>query len=462
MRLFQVPRAPAKLLIPFGLLLLLSGCAGTPVEHLPESALNTGDTAFMLVSAALVMLMTPALALFYGGLVRSKNVLSVVMQSFIALGVVTVLWVLVGYSLAFAPSAIKFGGNGFIGSLQWAGKGIRDVGLDPHPIYCSTIPHRLFMIYQCMFAIITPALISGAFAERMKFKTYLTFISLWLLLVYCPIAHWVWSASVIAGDGSVQVGGWLRKMGALDFAGGTVVHMSSGFTALVVAVMIKPRRGFPREAFIPHNLVLTVLGAGLLWFGWFGFNGGSAISSGKLAVVAFTSTHCAAAAGAVAWMFTDWITKDKPTLLGAASGAVAGLVAITPASGFVGMLSACVIGIAAGVICSYAVTWRARRGIDDALDAFGVHGVGGTLGALLTGVFASKYLNAGGADGLIHGNAKLVLIQGYAIVATILYTVIVSYVLLKALDLTMGLRVSTDEEQMGLDLTQHGEAAYSS
>lgn len=417
----------------------------------------------MLVSAALVMLMTPALALFYGGLVRPKNVLSVVMQSFIALGVVTVLWVLVGYSLAFAPSAIRIGnGNGLIGSLQWAGLGVQNVALDPHPIYCTTSPHRLFMIYQCMFAIITPALISGAFAERMKFKTYLVFISLWLLLVYCPIAHWVWSATTLAADGSVEVGGWLRKLGSLDFAGGTVVHMSSGFTALVVAVMIRPRRGFPREAFVPHNLVLTVLGAGLLWFGWFGFNGGSAIGSSKLAVVAFTATHCAAASGALAWMFTDWLTKDKPTLLGAASGAVAGLVAITPASGFVGMLSAFAIGAVAGVACSYAVTWRARRGIDDALDAFGVHGVGGTIGALLTGVFASKYLNAAGADGLVHGNGSLIIAQLWAVLATITYTVSVSFVLLKVLDLTMGLRISTDEEQMGLDLTQHGEAAYSS
>jgi Amt family ammonium transporter len=451
MKLPPVRFGAAKPLILFGAPLLLAGCAGTPVEHLPESAINTGDTAFMLVSAALVMLMTPALALFYGGLVRSKNVLSVVMHSFIALGVVTMLWVVLGYSLAFAPSALKIGDKGLIGSLQWAGIGIKNVGLDPYAAYCGTVPHRLFMIYQCMFAIITPALISGAFAERMKFKSYLVFISVWLLAVYCPVAHWVWSEN-----------GFLRKLGSLDFAGGTVVHMTSGITALIVAVMIRPRRGFPREAFVPHNLVLTVLGAGLLWFGWFGFNGGSAIGSSKLAVVAFTSTHCAAAAGAVAWMFTDWLTKDKPTLLGAASGAVAGLVAITPASGFVGMLSAFAIGIVAGVVCSYAVTWRARRGIDDALDAFGVHGVGGTLGALLTGVFASKYLNAAGADGLVHGNAKLFMAQVYAVLATIVYTVVISYIILKVLDLTMGLRVSTDEEQMGLDLTQHGEAAYSS
>lgn len=438
--------------------ILLSGCVAHSNEHAAPEAINSGDTAFVIICAGLVMLMTPALALFYGGLVRTKNVLSVIMQSFISLGVITVLWVVVGYSLAFSPSflGIKIGDNyyGILGSLNWFGG--RNVGMDPHTFYATTVPHRLFMIYQCMFAVITPALISGAFAERMKFKTYLVFIILWSLLVYCPVCHWVWSQN-----------GWLLKLGALDFAGGTVVHMTSGFTALLVAVMIRPRRGFPREAFIPHNLVFTTLGAGLLWFGWFGFNGGSGLSGGKTAVVALISTHIAAAAGAVAWMLIDWTQKDKPTVLGAASGAVAGLVAITPASGFVGPLSAIVIGGIAGMICAWAVTWRARKGIDDALDAFGVHGVGGTLGAILTGLFASTYLNAAaGRDGLITGGFKsdgfgLMFDQFIAIVVTIAYTLIVSFVLLKVLDKTMGLRVDLEEEQMGLDLTQHGEAAYS-
>ncbi len=434
-------------------MLTLGGCSKGQVEHLPPDAINTGDTAFMLICAALVMLMTPALGLFYGGLVRTKNVLSVLMHCFAAMGVITVVWVLAGYSLAFSPSSIQVGEYSLLGGLHWAFLGGRNIGMDPHPVYSATIPHRLFMIYQAMFAIITPALIAGAFAERMKFKTYLVFIAIWSLLVYSPVCHWVWSEN-----------GWLKKIGSLDFAGGTVVHMTSGFTALLVAIMIKPRRGFPREAFIPHNLVFTFIGAGLLWFGWFGFNAGSAIGSGKVAVVAFVSTHCAAAAGAMAWIFYDWIVRDKPTLLGAASGAVAGLVAITPAAGFVSPTSGIIIGAVSGIVCAWAVGYRARKGIDDALDAFGVHGVGGTIGALLTGVFASTYLNSavpGDAQGLIHGNGGLFLAQIYAILITIAYTITVSWVILKVLDLTMGLRVPDEEEQMGLDLTQHGEAAYS-
>lgn len=428
--------------------LMLGGCTAVPVHG---GKIDTGDTAWMLMSTALVMLMTPALALFYGGLVRQKNVLSVVMQSFIALGVITVVWFLLGYSLAFSPSLIKIGDYGFLGGLSWFGT--RGVGMDPYPDFCPTVPHRLFMVYQCMFAVITPALISGAFAERMKFKTYLVFIVLWSLLVYTPMAHWVWSAN-----------GWLKKIGAVDFAGGTVVHMTSGLTALLVAVMIKPRLGFPREAFLPHNLVFTVLGASLLWFGWFGFNSGSAIASGQLAVTAFIATHNAAAAGAVAWMISDWVLKEKPTILGAATGAVAGLVAVTPASGFVGPISGLVIGAAAGFLCSWACTWRARKGIDDALDAFGVHGVGGTLGALLTGVLASPFLNAAvqSTPGIIHGGFKLLMLQTLAVVVTIVFTVVMSWIILKILDATMGLRVDTGEEQMGLDLTQHGESAYSS
>jgi len=433
--------------------LCLGACAMADLasaQGATASKIDTGDTAFMLVSTALVMLMTPGLALFYGGLVRTKNVLSTVMQSFIALGVITLQWVLFGYSLSFAPSMLHIGDYGIIGSLNWAG--LRAVSMDPYPAYSATVPHRLFMIYQCMFAVITPALISGAFAERMKFKTYLVFILVWSTIVYDPVCHWVWSEN-----------GWLRKIGSVDFAGGTVVHMTSGITALLIAWMIRPRRGFPHAAYIPHNLILTTLGASLLWFGWFGFNAGSAISSGKLSTVAFISTHIAAAAGAVAWMIADWTGKDKPTLLGAASGAVAGLVAITPASGFVGPISAIVIGAAAGFLCSWAVTYRARKGVDDALDAFGVHGVGGTLGAILTGVFASKFLNdALPGEGIIHGGFKLFGAQLAAVAITIIYTVVVSYILLLVLDKTMGLRVTDEEEQMGLDLTQHGENAYTS
>lgn len=435
---------------------LLGGCAAVPIEHKPADAISAADTAWMLVSTALVLLMIPALALFYGGLVRQKNVLSIFMQCLAAMGVVSIQWVLIGYSLAFSPSAVKIGaeGYGLVGGLDFAGLNFgRNVLLEPSAIYAPTIPHRLFMVFQCMFAIITPALIAGAFAERMKFKTFLVFTLIWSTLVYDPICHWVWNPD-----------GWLLKRGSLDFAGGTVVHMSSGFTALLVALMIKPRRGFPREAFLPHNLPMAVLGAGLLWFGWFGFNAGSAVGSGALAVSAFTATHFAAAAGACSWTIYDWITKGKATLLGAASGAVAGLVAITPGAGFVGIFSAIAFGLAAGVACAWFVTWRARRGIDDALDAFGVHGVGGTLGAVLTGIFATKYVNpAVTNEGLIRGwKSDLLLAQLEAVGVTIVYTLVVSYVILKVLDLTMGLRVSIEEEQMGLDLTQHGEAAYSS
>ncbi len=447
-----------KLMALAGGLLALCGCATSPIEHnMAEDAIDKGDTAWLIVSVVLVMLMTPALALFYGGLVRQKNILSIFMQCFMAMGVISLQWVLIGYSLAFAPSAVTVGegGYGLIGGLHFAGTNFgANVLLQPSTVYAPTVPHRFFMVFQCMFAIITPAIIAGAFAERMKFKTFLVFIVLWSTLVYDPICHWVWNPD-----------GWLLKRGSLDFAGGTVVHMTSGVTALLLAIMIKPRRGFPREAFIPHNLVFTVLGAGLLWFGWFGFNGGSAVSVGALAVNALTTTHFAAAAGAVAWAVYDWVTKDKPTVLGAASGAIAGLVAITPASGFVGITSSIAIGIIAAVACAWFVTWRARRGIDDALDAFGIHGVGGTLGALLTGVFATQLVNPAipdGFNGLIRGEGSLIIAQIEAVGVTFVYTLVVSYIILKVLDMTMGLRVSVEEEQMGLDLTQHGEAAYSS
>jgi len=397
----------------------------------------------MLVSTALVMLMTPGLALFYGGMVRRKNVLGTVMQSFVALGVISIQWVLFGYSLAFGPDI-----GHVIGGLQWAG--LRGVGLEPNPDYAATVPHQLFMIFQMMFAVITPALITGAFAERFKFKTYLVFIVLWSTFVYAPIAHWVWGA-----------GGWIHNLGALDFAGGLVVHISSGVSALVAAMIIGKRRGHSGELMPPHNLTLTLLGAALLWFGWFGFNGGSALSSGAIATSAFVATHLAAAAATLSWLFIEWWHRGKPTVLGAASGAVAGLVAITPASGFVGPMSAIVIGLLAGMICYFAVGMKTKLGYDDSLDAVGVHGVGGTLGALATGLFASKAINAAGSNGLFFGNASLLGTQAVSVGAAILYSFAVTWIILKILDATMGVRVKDVEEMEGLDLSQHGETGYS-
>ena len=360
--------------------------------------MNQADTAFVLVSAALVMLMTPGLALFYGGMVRSKNILATLMENFILLGVVGVLWALWGYSLAFGPDV-----GHFIGNLDWVG--LAGVGFEPFKAYSETIPHQTFMIYQAMFAIITPALITGAFAERMKFSTFLVFMVLWVTLVYCPVAHWVW------GDG-----GWLKNLGALDFAGGTVVHINAGIAALAAALVVGKRQGYGNHTtFIPHNLPMTVLGAGLLWFGWFGFNAGSALAANALASSAFTATHLATCAATLAWVATEWIVRGKPTTLGAASGAVAGLVAITPAAGFVGPMSAILIGIGAGVICYLAVLVKPRLGYDDSLDVVGVHCVGGVWGALATGLFASKLVNSAGADGLFYGNPGQFLIQVIAI-----------------------------------------------
>ena len=407
----------------------------------PPPTVDTGDTAFVLVSAALVMLMTPGLAFFYGGMVRSKNVLGMLMQSYIAVAVISLQWILWGYSLGFSP------GSSLIGSLDWLG--LSGVGVEPNADYAATIPHQAFMVYQGMFAVITPALITGAIADRMKFKTYLVFLILWATLVYDPIAHWVWG-----------VGGLLRNMGALDFAGGTVVHISSGVSALVAAWVLGRRRGFPNSPMPPHNLPLTLLGTGILWFGWFGFNAGSALGAGGLATSAFVATNTAAAAATLGWMFMDWIVKGKPTALGAASGAVAGLVAITPAAGFVTPMAAIIIGALGGVVCFTAVSIKAKTTLDDSLDVFGVHGVGGTLGALLTGVFATKVINSAGNDGLLYGNAGLVGIQAGAVLATWVYSAIVTFVLLKVLDVVMGLRVSNQGEEAGLDVDQHGESAY--
>ncbi len=404
---------------------------------------DTGDTAWVLISSALVMLMTPGLALFYGGMVRTKNVLGTIMQSFIALGIISIQWVLYGYSLAFGPDI-----GHVIGSLKWVG--LQGVGLDPFPDYSATIPHQAFMIFQMMFAVITPALITGAIAERFKFKTYLVFLILWATFVYDPLAHWVWGT-----------GGWIKNLGALDFAGGLVVHVSSGIAALAAALLVGKRRGYGEEPMPPHNMTMTLLGAALLWFGWFGFNGGSAVASGSLATSAFVATHISTAAAALSWMIAEWWYRGEPTVLGAASGAVAGLVAITPASGFVGPVSAILIGLVAGVACYFAINLKTKLGFDDSLDVVGVHGVGGTWGALATGLFASKVINSAGNDGLFFGNPSLIGIQALSVVSAWIYSFVVTLIILKVLDWTMGLRVTDEHEINGLDLSQHGEAGYS-
>jgi Amt family ammonium transporter len=402
--------------------------------------MNSGDTAFMLVATALVMFMTPGLALFYGGLVRSKNVLATIMQSFICLGLISITWVVFGYSLAFGPDV-----GGFIGNLDFAM--LKGVGLTPGP-YSDTIPDLLFVAFQMMFAIITPALITGAFAERMKFTAFLLFTVLWSTLVYLPVCHWVWG------------GGWIGGHGALDFAGGTVIHINSGAAALVAAIVIGKRKGWGKEAFHPHNLTMTVLGASILWFGWFGFNAGSALAAGDIATLAFFTTQVATGAAALSWVIAEWAIQGKPTTLGAASGAVAGLVAITPGAGFVGPGSAIIIGLAAGLICYLAVVAKSRLGYDDALDVVAVHGLGGLWGALATGLFASTAWNPGGADGLFFGNPKLFVVQAYGAVATIAYSMIVTFIILKVINAVVGLRVGEEEEVKGLDLTEHSEAGY--
>jgi Amt family ammonium transporter len=396
----------------------------------------------MLISSALVLLMTPGLALFYGGMVRAKNALNMLMQSFIAIAIVTILWVLCGYSLAFGH------GSPVLGSMAWFG--LHGVGVEPNAFYCATIPHQLFMVYQMMFAVITPALISGAIAERMKFGAYLVFISLWSLVVYTPLAHMVWGQ-----------GGFLHDLGALDFAGGTVVHISSGVSALVLAMVVGKRKTSHTEDLRPHNLPMTLMGAGLLWFGWFGFNGGSAIASSGLAVSAFVSTHIAAAAAGLTWVLIEWVAYKRPTALGLATGAVAGLVAITPASGFVGPLAAIVIGIGVSFICFFAIRLKSRFGYDDTLDVFGVHGVGGMWGAVATGLFASKAINSAGADGLFSGGGfALVGKQLAAIGISVTIAVVGTLIIANIVKAIMGLRATGDEETSGLDLTQHGESAY--
>jgi Amt family ammonium transporter len=401
--------------------------------------IDGGDTVWVMISAALVMLMTPGLGLFYAGLARRKNVLSLLMQCFIAIALVSVVWALWGYSLAFGPSR-----GGLIGGLEWFA--LSQVGGEPNPGYAPTIPHTTYMLFQLMFAIITPALIVGAFAERVRFGAFLLFLVAWSTLVYSPIAHWVWG-----------VGGWIRSLGALDFAGGTVVHISSGVSALAAALVIGRRIGYGSGSMEPSSPVYVILGAALLWFGWFGFNGGSALASGALASSAFTATHLAASAAALSWMLTGWLHRGKPSSIAAASGAVAGLVAITPASGFVGPQAALIIGAIAGIVCYAAVNLRAKIGVDDSLDVWGVHGIGGTWGAIATGLFADASINPSGANGLLLGNPSLLVSQLIAVAATWAYATTMTIVILKVIDLAIGLRVKPQEEMIGLDITQHAE-----
>ena len=401
--------------------------------------IDTGDTAWLLISTALVMLMTPALGFFYGGLVGRKNVLSTLTHSFFILCLISVQWVLWGYSLAFSPDS----GVGLIGGLGWVA--LKGVGFDPNPDYAATVPHQAFMAFQMMFAVITPALITGSFAERVSFKAYVIFSLLWATLVYDPIAHWVWGT-----------GGWLHTLGALDFAGGTVVHISSGVSALVAAILIGRRL----KTSEPHDATMTILGASLLWFGWFGFNAGSALASGGLATSAFVVTNTATAMAGLTWITVSWLHKGRPSVLGMAAGAVAGLVAITPASGFVDVSGSILIGLGAGSICYLAMQLRPRLRVDDALDVWAVHGIGGTWGAIATGIFATVAINSAGANGLLYGNPQQLLTQVVAVGATWIYAATATFVIVKVIDLTIGMRVQESEESLGLDRSQHGEIAY--
>jgi ammonium transporter, Amt family len=421
-----------------------------------NNGINTGDTAWMLVSSALVLLMTPGLAFFYGGLVRSRNVLNTMMMSLVLMAVVGVTWVLWGYSLAFSPdsvttanNAVTVNTNPFIGNLNWFG--LNGVAFDkPDPVgYAGTIPHQVFMIYQMMFAIITPALISGAIVERMSFKAYFWFILLWSTFIYSPLAHMVWGK------------GYLGSLGALDFAGGNVVHISSGVSAVVAAWMIGPRRTYPNQPAAPHNVPYVLLGIGLLWFGWFGFNAGSALGANSLAAVAFVATAVSSCAGGLMWMILEWVLRGKPTAVGIASGFLAGLVGITPAAGFVMPLYAILIGLITATCCFFAVSLRAKLQFDDSLDTFPIHGVGGTVGAILTGFFATKAVNAAGADGLVYGDASLLGKQIISVIITYIFAGLGSFIILTVLKAVLGdLRVKPETEYQGLDINEHGEEGY--
>lgn len=407
-----------------------------------ELMINKADTAFILAAAGLVLLMTPGLALFYGGMVRSKNVLGTIMQSLIMIALISIEWVYIGYSMAFGPDI-----GGFVGSLEWFA--LNGVTNAPSPDYASTIPQTVFMIYQCMFAVITPALITGAFAERVRFGPFVVFSILWSIFVYNPVCHWIWGA-----------GGWLGNMGVMDFAGGLVVHLTCGVAALAGVMVLGPRRGYGRSSFMPHNLPLTILGTGLLWFGWFGFNGGSALAADEVAATAFVATHLAAMAGMAMWVIMERLNQGKATTLGAASGAISGLATITPTAGFVGPNAAILIGLIAGVVCYLFVNAKEKMKLDDSLDVVGIHGVGGLVGTLCLGIFASKAVNPGGVDGLLNGNPGQLLIQLQGVVIVGVYTFIVSWVLFKVIHATMGMRLSEEDEVQGLDSTEHSETAY--
>ncbi len=427
----------------------LGALGATIAPALADTApkIDSGDTAWMLTSSALVLLMTiPGLALFYGGMVRKKNVLATLAQSFGATCIITILWMIVGYSVAFTTNADSHL-NQFIGSFNYFLLG--PMKLNAVSALAPTIPESVYMFFQMTFAIITPALIAGAIADRMKFSAFMWFMSLWLLLVYCPIAHWVWG------------GGWLGAMGALDYAGGSVVHLNAGTAALVACLVLGKRVGYGTENMAPHNLVLSVIGASLLWVGWFGFNAGSAVTSNVNAGMAAAATQIATAAASLAWMFAEWIVAKKPSVLGMISGAVAGLVAITPASGFVNPVGALIIGLAAGVVCYLSAVWMKKLlGYDDSLDAWGVHGVGGALGAMLTGVFASNAINSLGKGWLIDGNPGQMLIQFYDVAAVFGYCAIATFIILKVIDMVVGLRVSREVEVEGLDINLHGETVH--
>ena len=430
----MIDKALKRIFLPFLTILLL-----IPGTAFAQEGLDSGDTAWMLTATVLVLLMTiPGLFLFYGGLVRAKNALSTIMHSFMIVALVSVQWVLIGYTLAFGPDV-----SGIIGNLDWLG--LSGVGPEPSG-YASTIPHYVFMAFQMTFAVITVALITGAFAERIKFSTFIVFVLIWTTIIYDPLAHWVWG------------GGWIGSMGALDFAGGTVVHISSGASALAAALIFGKRIGYGREPMPPHFLPFSIIGAALLWVGWFGFNAGSSLAADGLASIAFVTTNTAAAV--LGWVFTEWISRGKPTVLGAATGAVTGLVAITPAAGFVSPLSALLIGLVAGILCYAAVNMKTRLGYDDSLDVVGVHGIGGTWGCLATGLFASTAVNPGGANGLFFGNPEQLVIQFISVAATWVFAFGGTLVILYVLKAIMGLRVSTEEEVTGLDLSEHGEVAY--
>jgi Amt family ammonium transporter len=405
--------------------------------------INNGDTAFVLAAAGLVLLMTPGLALFYGGMVRSKNVLGTFMQSLIMISVISIEWVLLGYSMSFGPDL-----QGMVGSMAWLG--LNTVGSEPSTTYATTIPQNVFMIYQCMFAIITPALITGTFAERVRFAPFVVFALLWSIVVYNPVCHWIWGS-----------GGWLAARGVLDFAGGLVVHLTSGAAALAAVLVIGPRKDFGKHSIMPHNLPMTVLGTGLLWFGWFGFNGGSALAANGIAATAFVATHLAGMAGMATWSLVEWIHRRKPTTLGAASGAVAGLATVTPAAGFIGPVAAIIIGMIAGLVCYGAVSLiKNTLTLDDSLDVVGIHGVGGVIGTICLGLFASKAANPAGADGLFAGNPAFLGTQIFGVMVVGVYAFVVSWILFKCIDATMGLRLSPENEVTGLDLSEHSETAY--